>query len=145
MKRAVAAGLLVLSSAFVFAQVPNQETQRQFDQLQQSLQRMQQQMTQIQAAQDPQERQRLMNEHMDSLRQGMMTMAAMMGNMPHGQSGPYLQDCKQGDTPCQLRNMQTHQELMQRYMMMMQGLMGQMMEHMGAQMSRGMHRGNTER
>lgn len=146
MKRVVVAGLLALLPAFVFAQAQNQaRTQQQFQQLQQSLQQMQQQMAQIQATQDPQERQRLMSEHMESLRHGMMTMMSMMGNMPHAELGPFVKQCKEGDTACQLGNMQAHQELMQQYMMMMQGMMGQMMEHMGAQMSGGMHRGGAER
>ena len=82
---------------------------------------------------------------MESLRHGMMSMMSMIGNMPHAELGPFVQDCKQDDTACQLHNMQAHQELMQKYMMMMQGLMGQMMQHMGAQMSGGMHRGDAER
>ena len=146
MKRLITVGLLVLSSAFAFAQVQSQaQTQQQFEELQQSLQQMQRQMAQIQATQDPKERQRLMSEHMESLRHGMMSMMSMVGNMPHAELGPFVQECKQGDTACQLHNMQAHQELMQKYMMMMQGLMGQMMEHMGAQMSGGMHRGGAER
>lgn len=146
MKRVVTVGLLVLSSAFAFAQGPNQtQTQQQFQQLQHSLQQMQQQMVQIQATRDSKERQRLMSEHMESLRHGMMSMMSMVGNMPHAELGPFAQECKQGDTACQLHNMQAHQELMQKYMMMMQGLMGQMMEHMGAQMSGGMHRGGAQR
>jgi Mg2+ and Co2+ transporter CorA len=147
MKRLIVAGWLALFPVLLLAQAPgaaqDNAAQQQFQQLQHSLQQMQQQMEKLQAAQDPEERQQLMREHMQSLRQGMMMMASMIGSMPHAELGPHMQQCTQGDAACQLRNVQAHQALMQRYLVMMQGMMGQMMEQMGAQMSGGMHRGGT--
>jgi hypothetical protein len=43
-----------------------------------TMQRMQEQMKQIQAASDPKERQRLVEEHMKSMREAMPMMAGMM-------------------------------------------------------------------
>jgi hypothetical protein len=50
-------------------------------QVQRNMDAMREQMAQIHATQDPQERQRLMHEHMRSMHQGMMMMGQCMGMM----------------------------------------------------------------
>lgn len=51
------------------------------------MQKMQQQMERIRAANDPQERDRLVQEHMKSMQEGMKMMHAMSGPMMDGHKG----------------------------------------------------------
>jgi hypothetical protein len=56
-------------------------------QTQSQMQAMREQMARIRAAADPEDRQRLMPEHMHSMHEGMMTMNEMMrGAMAPGQA-----------------------------------------------------------
>ena len=95
------------------------------------MQAMHEQMERIHAAQDPEERQRLMSEHMQSMQESM----GMMGRM--GQSAPAesprgQSQCAQGDMPCRMQEMQTQHGMMQERMSTMHQLMEQMVEHMRA-------------
>jgi hypothetical protein len=92
-------------------------------------------MEQIQATEDPEERRRLMQEHMQNMRQGMMMMdEAMRGPMVRdGGGGAPMRQCPQGDTECRMEQMQMQQRMMGQNMGMMHQLMQQMMEHMQQQ------------
>ena len=106
---------------------PGQQTQQmQMQQMQSRMQAMQALMSQIHSTQDPAERARLMQEHMQSLNQGMM----MMGHMMQGPTGQGQGQCAQNDTQCQMHQMQMQQQMMGQRMGMMQMMMQQMMEHM---------------
>ena len=124
--------LMSLCAVAAFAQAPGNDSGRQMpqqmQQMQGRMQAMQALMAQIQETDDPAERQRLMQQHMDSLHQGMMMMGRMMqgGMMPRGSA----QQCGNGDTQCQMNQMQMQQRMMGRQMGMMQQMMMQMMEQM---------------
>jgi hypothetical protein len=134
MKRFVSLLLVFpLLVATAFAQGPDkgQSAQAgpppQMAQMQAQMTTMQQLMAQIHSTKDPQERARLMQEHMQSLQSGMM----MMGQMMHSQMGQAeTGQCAQNDSQCQMHNMQMQQNMMGQRMGMMQGMMQQMMEHM---------------
>jgi 2-methylcitrate dehydratase PrpD len=99
------------------------------------MQAMQALMERIQATEDPEERRRFMQEHMQSMRQGMMTMGEMM-RVPMGQGagrGGRAGQCGQGDTNCRMEQMQIEQRMMGQNMGMMRQMMQQMMEHMQQQ------------
>ncbi len=97
--------------------------------LQNRMQQMSEQMARIHSTQDPAERQRLMQAHMQSLNAGMMMMGqAMRGGMGAGQAQG--QQCKPDDAACRLDRMQAQQDMMGRRMGMMQMMMQQMTEHM---------------
>lgn len=55
------------------------EFDKQMAQMQQTMQRMQEQMEMIRQTQDPQERQKLLQEHWETMRNGMGTMHGMWG------------------------------------------------------------------
>lgn len=93
------------------------------EQMQGRMQAMRQQMERIHATDDPEERQRLMREHMESMHQGMQ----MMGD-PTGRQDP-VAECEESDTDCRMQQMETHQEAMGRRM----GTMRMMMQHMAEQ------------
>lgn len=76
------------------------------------LDKMRQQMAQIQASQDPHERMRLMRAHMQSMREGIKAMGPGAGGEMHGM-------------------VHGEQAMMQR-MHIVQGMMEQMLEHMAA-------------
>jgi hypothetical protein len=97
--------------------------------LQNRMQQMSEQMARIHGTQDPAERQRLMQEHMQSMNAGMM----MMGQTMRGGMGPGRaqgQQCKPDDAACRLDRMQAQQDMMSGRMGMMQMMMQQMTEHM---------------
>ena len=83
-------------------------------------------MERIQNTEDPEERQRLMDEHAKSMQQGMM----MMGDTMRGQAQGG--QCAANDTACGMQRMQGQQDMMRQHMgmmqMMMQQMMGQMMQ-----------------
>lgn len=104
------------------------------------MQKMQEQMKQINATSDPEKRKALMQEHMQSMREGMMMMDKMdktqESMMSHGamQKKSMPMDCKADDAQCQqMQSMQKSQNAMQERMQMMQMMMEQMMEHQSAQ------------
>jgi hypothetical protein len=101
----------------------------QMAQMQRNMDAMHEQMARIHATQDPQERQRLMHDHMQNLHQGMMMMGQMMG--PMGQGGA-PRACAEGDTECRMNQMQMQQQMIGQRMGMMQQMMQQMMEQMAA-------------
>jgi hypothetical protein len=110
---------------------------QQMQMMRAQMQAMQAQMERIQQTEDPAERRRLMQEHMQSMSQGMMMMGQMMGGAMPG--GPQRDDqggaaqgaqCAEGDTQCQMNRMQMQQRMMGQQMGMMQQMMGQMMGHM---------------
>lgn len=95
------------------------------------MQLMREQMTRIHAAEDPAERQRLMQEHMQSMQQYMQ----MMGPMRPGPAGA-ARRCAEGDAACRMDQMRAENGMMRERMSMMeerlesmQELMQQMMDH----------------
>jgi hypothetical protein len=135
MKKPMLFVVFSLLSPIAFSQEPGQGTSRmpqaeQMQQMQARMQAMHEQMARIQATQDPEERSRLMQEHMQSMHQSMMMMGGMMGgSMTHGQEP----SCQHGDVECRLNQMQTRQQMMGQHM----GMMQQMMQHMMEQMMEG--------
>lgn len=87
---------------------------------------MQQTMERIHKADDPKERQRLMQEHMQQMHEMMGDMQGMM--MQGGSGGMTGSDGKGKEM-----TMEERQRMMAQRMDMMQGMMAQMMEHMMAQ------------
>jgi hypothetical protein len=100
------------------------------------MKKMQQQMDKIRATTDPKERQKLMDEHMRSMNEGMTMMRGMggpmmMGGKP-GAMGPGMMggDQKSGMGPGMMGgDPKQQQEMMGRRMDMMQMMMEQMMQH----------------
>ncbi len=92
------------------------------------MQLMREQMARVHAAQDPEERQRLMHEHMQSMQQHMAMMGRMAANPAEG--APGATRCAQGDMPCRMSELQTQHGMMQQRMQEMQQLMEQMMQHL---------------
>lgn len=95
-------------------------SEQQFDAVYQHLKRMLAQMERIKAAKDPQERQRLLQEHRQAMRDGAMALRRM--------------DCTEGNgMECQRRSMprggHDRMGMMERRMDMMQMMMEQMIEH----------------
>ena len=99
---------------------------QQMQQMESRMQAMRALMERIQNTEDPEERQRLMDEHAKSMQQGMM----MMGDMMRGQAQGG--QCAANDTTCGMQRMQGQQDMMRQHMgmmqMMMQQMMGQMMQ-----------------
>jgi hypothetical protein len=105
---------------------PTPQTE-QLRQMQTRMQGMREQMARIHATEDPEERQRLMQEHMQSMHEGMMMMGQMMRG-PMAQRQP--RQCQEGDAECRMNQMQMQQQMMGQRMGMMQEMMEQMMEQM---------------
>lgn len=95
---------------------------QQSQQMERRMQAMRALMERIQNTEDPEERQRLMDEHAKSMQQGMM----MMGDMMRGQAQGG--QCAANDTACGMQRMQGQQDMMRQHMGMMQQMMGQMMQ-----------------
>ena len=102
---------------------PAAEQPAQMSGMQDKMQHMRDLMARIHATSDPAERQKLMDQHMRTMNEGMQMMGSAMGQPPTAA-------CAEGDTRCQTQRMQGEQQMMQRRMDMMQGMMGQMMQHM---------------
>jgi hypothetical protein len=129
--------LTALSSfAFAFAcaaqqtndnQAPNQAAPG-MHQMQGRMQDMRALMDRIHKTEDPQERQRLMREHMQSMQQAM----TMMGGMMRGQGDvpAPTRECAQGDTECRMQSMQGQQQMLNQRLSMMQMMMEQMVGQM---------------
>jgi hypothetical protein len=126
--------LIGLSSlAFACAAQPPNENQAPAQaspgtvQMQGGMRDMQALMDRIHETADPQERHRLMREHMQTMQRGM----AMMDQMrAQGDAPAQDRECAQGDTECRMQRMQGQQQLMGQRMGMMQAMMGQMMGQM---------------
>jgi hypothetical protein len=127
--------LLIALSFFGFAcaaQPANEDqasAQRspELQQMQGRMEDMRELMARIHSTKDPQERQRLMHEHMQSMQQAM----TMMGDMMRGQRDvPGQAPCAEGDTSCQMQRIQGQQQMMNQRMTMMQMMMEQMMGQM---------------
>lgn len=131
MKKLLLAGCLSLLSLAAFAQDSEQSNgagmNPQMQQMQARMQAMRAQMELIQATEDPEERARLMQEHMQSMHAGMMMMGEMMGG---GMPDEQVQQCQEPNTECRMNRMQMQQRMMGQRMGMMQQMMQQMMEQM---------------
>ena len=100
-------------------------------QMQQQMKKMHNQMSRMQQATDPAERQKLMDEHMQSMREGMQTMHGIGGGMMSGDMlGQMPKDGTAKSGPMAGGKMSA--EMMQRRMDMMQMMMEQMIEHQSA-------------
>jgi hypothetical protein len=112
------------------ARGPGMMNQGQASQMQQHMKQMQEQMEKIRATRDPAERRKWMQEHMDSMNQGMMMMRGMGGpimkGMMDGQSA--MGGGRPGDMEPGMMGGDA-QEMMGRRMDMMQMMMEQMMQH----------------
>jgi hypothetical protein len=92
------------------------------------MQAMREQMARIHAAQDPEERQRLMHQHMQSMHEHM---AMMQRREQHSEQGAQAAErCAAGDMRCRMSEMQSQQTRMQARMVEMQQMMDQMMQHL---------------
>ena len=107
---------------------PPQSQQMQMQQMESRMEAMRTLMERIRNTEDPEERQRLLDEHAQSMQKGMM----MMGEMMRGQGGGPVQggQCAQNDTQCRMQGMQGQQQMMGHHMGMMQMMMEQMMGQM---------------
>jgi hypothetical protein len=111
------------------AQLPTAAAQpaAEVGQMQARMQEMQALMERIRSTSDPKVRQRLMDEHMRAMHDGM----AMMGRMMGGQGGQERgAECPRNDSECRMRQMQDEQRMMGERMGMMQMMMQQMMDQM---------------
>jgi hypothetical protein len=139
-KNAILLSVLSLFSLTSLAQAPEQgvteEAAPQMAQMQARMQAMHALMEQIQTTDDPEERRRLMQEHMQSMHQGMMMMGEMMrgasgqGEGPGAGQGGRTRECRRNNTQCQMEEMQMQHGAMGQRMGMMQQMMQQMMEHL---------------
>jgi len=127
---AMSAVLAIAALPLSYAQDQQDEAQaaQVMEQLQARIQAMQEQMARIQSTEDPEQRQQLMQEHMQTLRESMGMMGQMM-QRSMGQ-GPRGGQCPPNDTACQLNRMQVQQRMMGQRMGMMQQMMQQMIEGM---------------
>lgn len=102
--------------------------------MQERMKTMHQQMEKIRATSDPKERQKLMQEHMRAMQDGMGMMRGMGGpmmmGMGGGQKGAMGAGQKGGMGPGMMGgDPKQRQEMMERRMDMMQMMMEQMMQH----------------
>ena len=104
------------------------------------MQTMHEQMKELKAAKDPERRKALMQQHMQSMREGMIMMGGMNGVQNQmGQKAMHEKmneqiACQQKDAAYQrAQTMEHRQEGMQERMKMMQMMMQQMMEHQSEQ------------
>ena len=111
------------------------EIDKQAARMQALLEKMNGQMSKIQATRDPAERQKLMQEHWTTMQEGMSLMrGGMMGSGPgmgmgmggHMMHGPMMWGDYQNLTPEQLKQ---RQYMMDRWLPMQQMMMDHMMQH----------------
>ena len=108
------------------------------DKMQEKMKTMQEQMGKIHAAKDPQERKKLMKEHMQSMQEGMKMMGGMGAGMRGGDmmakarkdQAESMTDVGDGMEMCMM--MKKHKSVEAR-LDMMQMMMEQMMEHESAE------------
>lgn len=131
MKKLLILSIFMMFSSALFAQATEPGTladapmMQGMEQMQARMQAMRAKMAQIQATEDPEERQRLMREHMQSMHESMTMMSEMMGGaMAQGQ----MEQCQQGDGECRMDQMEKQQQMMGQRMGMMQEIMQQMLE-----------------
>ena len=115
----------------------NMAGEKKMEKMQEQMKTMREQMEKINAATDPQERQRLMEEHMQSMRDGMKTMRGMggkMGMMGKKKDGPMMDhgSTEKDGKPMGMMMMKRH-KMMEDRMEMMEMMMEQMMEHENAE------------
>jgi hypothetical protein len=128
--------LFIAMSSLVFAcatqpareSQPSAEATPAMQKMQGQMRDMQALMDRIHSTTDPQERRRLMSEHMQSMQQGMTMMSQMMRG--EGDTPAQPRECAQGDTECRMQRMQGQQEMMNQRMSMMQMMMQQMVGQM---------------
>lgn len=126
MNKTVVIAMAALGSVTALAQPPDSDGPESADAMQQRMQLMHEQMQRIQGAEDPEERHRLMHEHMESMHEGMMAMRESMQGHAEGRE----QQCPRGDTQCQVDRLQMQQQMMGQRIGMMQMMMEHMLEHM---------------
>jgi protein CpxP len=112
---------------------------QQMEMMNSQMQTTQQKMKEIKATNNPEKRKVVMQQHMQSMREGMM----MMGNMEAARTNMAMHmmqekqpqmTCEQDNVQCQhMQTMGHRQEDIQERMKMMQMMMQQMMEHQSAQ------------
>ena len=102
------------------------QTDKEINPMQVNMKKMQAQMEKIHKATDPKDRQKLMQEHMQSMQDGM--------KMMHGMGGEMMQNCDMADG----KGMKSHMmggDMMEKRMEMMQMMMEQMKQHQDQQES----------
>jgi hypothetical protein len=99
---------------------------KQMAQMDEQMKKMQEQMARIQKTTDPKERQKLMREHIQSMRQGMGVGRGPAGAMAGGMMG----DTGKAPDAKMWNEMQQHQGYMEKRMHMMQMMMDHMMQMM---------------
>ena len=107
----------------------NMDTGKQTAETQANMEKMQQQMDKIATTTDPKERQKLMQEHMQTMQDNMKTMRGMSGM--GGMGGPKMKGgMMMGDKKESMANgdLQKRQERTESRMDMMQMMMEQMMQ-----------------
>lgn len=140
MTQTLTLALIVMVAAPLFAQQHqsgDRPMAQQMEKMHSHMQAMQEQMKEIKATKDPEKRKELMQEHRQSMHEGMM----MMGNMEKGlmskggvQQKQQAMSCAEDDAQCErMQSMQNRQAAMEERMQMMQMMMEQMMEHQSAQ------------
>lgn len=94
------------------------------DNMHKKMQNMMQQMNEIRNTKDPDKRDLLIEEHMNSMQEGMKMMGMMDGK---GKMGG-IKDMPEMDKSMSKEDMQKRMKMMENRMNMMQDMMGQMME-----------------
>ena len=99
------------------------------EKMQEKMKKMHEQMSKIQSTSDPKARQKLMEEHMQSMRESMKMMRGMGGGMmdKKKKGEPMTEDGEK--TGGMQMGMMKHHKMMEDRMDMMQMMMEQMMEH----------------
>lgn len=99
--------------------------------MQDHMKKMQMQMEKIRATSDPTEKQKLMQEHMQAMHEGMGMMCGMSGGggcMGGGMMGGGMKDGAMKQGGMMQGGMMKHHEMMEKRMDMMQSMMQQMIE-----------------
>lgn len=138
----VIASVLTLYGTVLLAGEPEhssaKHTMPMMQEMHSHMQTMQEQMKRINESEDSQTREKLMREHMQSMREGMTMMMGKMDKpegMKKGATGQHNHGapCKQDDGRClRMQEMEADQRDIQQRMEMMQMMMQQMMEHQTA-------------
>ena len=109
--------------------------------MQANMAKMQEQMKSIRQTKDPEEKARLMQQHMQAMQVQMQAMQSHMKDpqghmsMMHGMMGGGMKKTDAGATGPMHAQMMTHMTMMSDQMNMMQGLMEQMRDHQDVPMS----------
>jgi hypothetical protein len=105
----------------------NMDTDKQKAEIQANMERMQQQMDKVATTTDPKERQKLMQEHMQTMQETMKVMRGMGGSKMKGSEhgGAMMRDKKPG---MQNGDMQKRQDMTDTRIDMMQDMMEQIMK-----------------